>query len=135
MTMPRRKQSGFSLIELMCVLAIILILVGLMVGPIMRAYRKAKNFGWENDSYQLADRFADKMKLHFGAAPEFPALSPDQLYEGGIIDSSPRKFLGDKRVQFFPFSSKSPDEMVILHVSIARNSAYTLRKADLKPKE
>jgi prepilin-type N-terminal cleavage/methylation domain-containing protein len=133
--MRRGKRSGFSLIELMCVLAIILILVGLMLGPIMRAYRKAKNFGWENDSYQLADRFADKMKQHFGSAPEYPALSADQLYEGGMIDSALRNFLRDKRVQYFPFSSKAPDEMVILHVGVAKNSIYVLRKGDLKPKE
>jgi prepilin-type N-terminal cleavage/methylation domain-containing protein len=133
--MRGRKRGGFSLIELMCVITIILILVGLMMGPIMRAYRKAKNFGWENDSYLLADRFADKMKQHFGSAPEYPALSADQLYEGGLIDSALRNFLRDKRVQYFPFSSKSADEMVILHVVIAKNSVYTLQKGDLKPKQ
>jgi prepilin-type N-terminal cleavage/methylation domain-containing protein len=133
--MRRRKQSGFSLIELMCVIAIILILVGLMLGPIMRAYRKAKNFGWENDSYQLFDRFADKMKQHFGSAPEYPAFTADQLYEGGFIDAGLRNFLRDKRVQYFPFSSKSLDEAVILRVNIAKNSAYALQKGDLKPKE
>jgi prepilin-type N-terminal cleavage/methylation domain-containing protein len=133
--MRRRKQSGFSLIELMCVIAIILILVGLMLGPIMRAYRKAKNFGWENDSYQLFDRFADKMKQHFGSAPEYPAFTADALYEGGFIDAGLRNFLRDKRVQYFPFSSKSLDEAVILRVNIAKNSAYALQKGDLKPKE
>jgi prepilin-type N-terminal cleavage/methylation domain-containing protein len=133
--MPRRKQSGFSMIELMCVIAIILILVGLMLGPIMRAYRKAKNFGWENDSYYLADRFADRMKQHFGSAPEYPALTADQLYEGGLIDSTLRNFLRDKRVQYFPFSSKAPDEIVILRVTLAKNSIYTLQKGDLKPKQ
>ena len=133
--MRRRKRSGFSLIELMCVITIILILVGMMLGPITRAYRKAKNVGWENDSYQLADRFADKMKQHFDSAPEYPALSADQLYEGGMIDSVLRNFLRDKRVQYFPFSSKAPDEMVILHVILAKNSIYALRKGDLKPKE
>ena len=129
--MPRRKQSGFSLIELMCVLAIILILVGLMMGPITRAYTKAKNF--ENDSYQLTDRFIDRMKQHFGSAPEYPALTVDQLYEGGLIDSTLRKFLRDKRVQFFPFSSKSLDEMVVLYVQVSKKSVVTVRKADLKP--
>jgi prepilin-type N-terminal cleavage/methylation domain-containing protein len=127
------KQSGFSLIELMCVISIILILVGLMLGPIMRAYRKAKNFGWENDSYQLADRFADKMKEHFGSSAEYPALSADQLYQGDLIDSRLRMFLRDKRVEYFPFSSKSPEAMVILQVKIAKNSIYLLRKGDLKP--
>ena len=119
----------------MCVITIILILVGMMLGPITRAYRKAKNFGWENDSYHLADRFADRMKQHFGSTPEYPALTADQLYEGGLIDSTLRNFLRDKRVQYLPFSSKSPDEMVILHVVIAKHSIYILQKGDLKPKQ
>jgi prepilin-type N-terminal cleavage/methylation domain-containing protein len=40
---PRR--GGFSLIELLCVIVIILILVGLMLGPIFRAYKKARGLG------------------------------------------------------------------------------------------
>lgn len=131
--MPRRKRCGFTLIELMCVITIILILVGLMMGPVFRAYKKAKNFGWENDSYQLTDRFIDRMKQHFGSAPEYPALTIDQLYEGSLIDHALRSFLRDKRVQFFPFSSNSRDETVILHVTVSRKSYITVRKSDLKP--
>ena len=102
-----RRKAAFTLVELLCVLTIILILVGLMLVPIFRAYRKAKNFAWENDGFQLADRFTEKMRQHFGRAPEYPALTVDQLYEGGMIDSSLRSFLKDKRVQFVPFSSKT----------------------------
>ena len=131
--MRRRKERGFSLIELMCVLSIILILVGMMLGPITRAYTKAKNFSWENESYQLTDRFIDRMKQHFGVAPEYPALTIEQLYEGGLIDSTLRNFLRDKRVQYFPFSSKSPEESVILHVQVTKKSIMTVSKADLKP--
>ena len=114
-------------------IAIILILVGLMLGPVTRAYSKAKNFGWENDSYQLVDRFIDRMKQHFGTVPEYPALTLDQLYEGGLIDSTLRNFLRDKRVQFFPFSSRAPDDMVVLFVQVSKKSVVTVRKADLKP--
>ena len=131
--MPRRGQRGFSLIELMCVIAIILILVGLMMGPILRAYKKAKNFGWENDSQALTDRFTEKMRQHFGDAPEYPALTADQLYQGGMIDNGLRSFLRDKRVQYFPFSSQSPDEVVILQVNIAPKSVMFVRKANIKP--
>ena len=131
--MPRQKRCGFTLIELMCVITIILILVGLMMGPVFRAYKKAKNFGWENDSYQLTDRFIACMKQHFGSVPEYPALTIDQLYEGSLIDNGLRSFLRDKRVQFFPFSSKSPEEMMVLHVTISRKSSITVRKAEFKP--
>ncbi len=111
-----RRKAAFTLMEMLCVITIILILIGLMLGPISRAYRKAKNFGWENDGYQLADRFTDRMRQHFGSAAEYPALTVDQLYEGGLIDSGLRSFLKDKRVQFVPFSSKTPENAMILHV-------------------
>ena len=131
--MPRRGQRGFSLIELMCVIAIILILVGLMMGPILRAYKKAKTFGWENDSHALADRFTEKMRQHFGNAPEYPALTAEQLYEAGMIDNGLRSFMRDKRVRYFPFSSKSPDEFIILQVNPTPKSVIWVTKGNLKP--
>ena len=131
--MPRRGEKGFSLIELMCVIAIILILVSLMMGPILRAYKKAKDFGWENDSQAWVDRFTEKMRQHFGDAGEYPALTADQLCEGGMIDNGLRSFLRDKRVQYFPFSSKSPEEAVILQVNTTPKRAIFVRKANIKP--
>ena len=121
------------MIELMCVIAIILILVGLMMGPILRAYKKAKNFGWENDAPVFVDRFTERMRQHFGSAPEYPALTADQLYQGGLIDNGLRSFLRDKRVQYFPFSSKSPDEFIILQVNPTPKSVIWVTKRNLKP--
>ena len=36
-----------SLIELLCAIAIIAILVGLLIGPVSRAYKRAKNLSGE----------------------------------------------------------------------------------------
>lgn len=121
------------MIELMCVITIILILMGLMMGPVTRAYTKARNFGWENDSYQLVDRFTDRMKQHFGAAPQYPELTVDQLYEGGLIDSRLRSFMKDKRVRFFPFSSNSPEEAIILKVNVSSKQVIWVTKRDIRP--
>ena len=117
----------------MCVIAIILILVSLMMGPILRAYKKAKNFGWENDSFALTDRFTEKMRQHFGDAPDYPALTAEQLYEAGIIDNGLRSFLRDKRVRYYPFSSKSPDQFVILEVNPTPKNVIWVTKANIKP--
>src|SRR5262245_21747288 len=104
--MPRSSQRGFTLIELLCVMEIILILVSLSLGPVSRALKRAINFGWENDSIQLADQFRDRMSKNFGTVPNYPALTGEQLFEAGLIDYRLRTFLKDKRVQFFPFSSE-----------------------------
>lgn len=133
--MQRRRKAGFTLIELLCVMAIILILVSMMLGPVSRAYRKAKNLAGENDGSAFVDRFVDKMRAAYGNAPEYPALTIDQLYETGIIDSSLRSFLKDKRVQYFPFSSKSPEHAVILHANLAKQNVRIVFKGDLKPPE
>lgn len=129
----RRKKAAFTLIELLCVMAIILILVGLMLGPVMRAYRKAKNFAWENNGHELVERFTEKMKARLGTAGEYPAMTVDQLYEAGIIDSALRTFLKDKRVQYIPFSSNVPDHTVILQATLAEKNVRIIFKGDLNP--
>lgn len=134
--MPRGKRSAFSLIELMCVMCIILVLVSLMMGPVLRAYNKAQRFRWENDSRHFYERFHDRMSAQFGKlGPEvkYPALSVAQLYDAGIIDSNLRRFLEDKRVKFYPFSSETPDEAIILIVNISKKDAWAFPKSELRP--
>jgi type II secretory pathway pseudopilin PulG len=123
------------MIELLCVMAIILILVSLMLGPVTRAYRKAKNLAGENNGTELVDRFTEKLTTAIGSSAEYPALTVDQLYEEGIIDSSLRRFLKDKRVQYFPFSSKDPDHKVILHATLGPKLVRVVFKGNLKPPE
>ena len=131
----QRNSRAFTLIELLCVMTIILILAGLSLGPVVRAYNKARNFAWENDARQLVDHFRDRMSRNFGTALKYPALSIDQLYEAGLIDYRLRTFLKDKRVEFYPFSSESLDNTLILWVSVSKRQSFGVRKSELKPGE
>lgn len=134
--MRSRSRSGFTLIELMCVLTIIAILVGLMLGPVSRAYLKAKRFRWEMEAGVLVDRFRERLSARFGSlGPEvkYPPLTVQQLYDAAIIDSEVRRFLEDKRVEYFPFSSETPEETIILTVSISRKEAMWIPKSHLRP--
>ena len=134
--MPHRTRRGFTLIELMCVLTIIAILVGLMLGPISRAYGKAKRLQWEMEAGTFVDRFHERLSERFGKlGPEvkYPALTAQQLYQARIISSDLLRFLQDKRVEFLPFSSDTPDETVILAVKLSKNRWLSLSKSDLRP--
>jgi prepilin-type N-terminal cleavage/methylation domain-containing protein len=133
--MQRRQKAGFTLVELLCVMAIILILAGLMLGPVMRAYRKAKNFAGENNGTELVYRFIEKLRTNLDAVPDHPPLTIDQLYDAGIIDSPLRTFLKDKSVQYFPFSSKAPDHTVVLQATLGPKNVQIVFKGDLKPPE
>jgi prepilin-type N-terminal cleavage/methylation domain-containing protein len=133
--MQRRRNAGFTLIELLCVMAIILILVSMMLGPVSRAYRKAKNLAGENNGTELVDRFTEKLSATLGRSTEYPAFTVDQLYEAGMIDSTLRTFLKDKRVRYFPFSSKEPDHKVILHAVLGPKLERVVFKGNLKPSE
>ena len=44
------RKRGFSLLELICCIAIIVILVGLLLGPVAKAYKRAKALAGENGS-------------------------------------------------------------------------------------
>jgi prepilin-type N-terminal cleavage/methylation domain-containing protein len=48
-----RRVRAFTLLELLCVIAIILILVGLMLGPIFRAYKRAKRLDGDDSSLDV----------------------------------------------------------------------------------
>ena len=74
------KLGGFSLIELLCVIVIILILVGLMLGPIFRAYKKARGLGDESGqlkpAWPQASAFSFSMqKLGHYSSTSFPTDS------------------------------------------------------------
>ena len=116
-------------------MAIILILVSMMLGPVSRAYRKAKNLAGENNGTELVDRFTEKLSATLGRSTEYPAFTVDQLYEAGMIDSTLRTFLKDKRVRYFPFSSKEPDHKVILHAVLGPKLERVVFKGNLKPSE
>jgi prepilin-type N-terminal cleavage/methylation domain-containing protein len=130
-----RWKRAFTLIELLCVMSIILILVGLMLGPVFKAFKRVKRFQGEETAYVLMDRFRDRMEKYFGdPLTVYPERSVEELYAGGFIDTNIRAFFRKKTVRFIPFSSKTPDTAPILMVEIAPGNVQTLLKADIRPR-
>ena len=131
--MQSRACRGFSLVELMCVIAIIAIMASLLAGPALRALDKAKALEWEHAN--LTDEFRDSLRKHFGNSPAYPEFSRDALFEAGIVSRNVFEFLKDKRVRYVPFSSRDPDEKIILEVRVSHKDVRTLTKASVRPPE
>lgn len=116
-----RTSTGMTLIELLCTIAIIGILAGLLLSPASRALGRAKDAEWANKAYRELERVVTSLQAHYQVGAEADRLSIQELYERAIIDLEELNFLTDRRVTFTPFASADPDDEVVIEVHIPRS--------------
>lgn len=107
-------RRGFSLIELLCVLAIISILASLLLTSVSRVYRRVKRFGGEMNAPAYIDEIRSRTLVYFGKTPSYPELGRDEFIKRCGIGSRAAAFLQSPEVVFVPFSSASPDDQVVI---------------------
>lgn len=96
----RWREGGFSLIELMIVIAII----GILVGVGVPAWRSATIAGNETAAIQTLKTIATEQRVYFNAKGRTGYGTFDQLIETGALD---KRFTGDEPVvEGFKFTLK-----------------------------
>ncbi|MBI4662065.1 MAG: type II secretion system protein [Verrucomicrobia bacterium] len=133
------RRRGFSLIELLCVIAIILILAGLIAGPILQAYRRVKEMKTEFESSGVVDLVQKRLKDFFVPLPAYPAHGLEELRRMGVFDSEMMRRVQAKEVIYHPFSSNDPEDTVIAEVLVRRKRSlreyHPILKKDLYANE
>lgn len=140
----RRATSdlgGFTLIELLCVFAIIAILVGLLMGPMGRALRKARGMKTEMEAPVHVERLTDGMRKFAASHSAYRCPDLDALLALARPGAPTERWLKAQKVLFAPFQHDSPAELVVLHLEIplsgssgssrASALAYPLTKGEL----
>lgn len=87
----RRREGGFSLIELMIVIAII----GILVGVGVPAWRNAVMAGNETAAIQTLKTIATEQRTYYNQKGRSSYATFDQLIENGALD---KRFAGDEPV-------------------------------------
>lgn len=119
---PRNRfppAPGVTLIELLCVLAIIGILLALMGGPFGRALGKARSMKRDLELMTHVERLEQAVRRYTGANPRYVFSSLDDLLVRCAPGGSTERYLKENRAQFEPFSFVDPDTKLVLVIPAA----------------
>lgn len=137
---PVRHRTAVTLIELLCTIAIIAVLATLLLGPVGRALRNARNMQWADQSEAHANAVEQQLRSFLGDRQDFPSLSLEALEALNIFPSAEVRFLHDRRVTFIPVAGSDPDDKVFLSVRLESgfltSSGYlTHTRGNLRPQK
>jgi prepilin-type N-terminal cleavage/methylation domain-containing protein len=119
---PKRHTPdlGFSLIELLCVIAIIVVLASLLLGPAARVLQRVLADKWAEDAQTRLSETIHQLNQHFQGAETFPLVTLDWIESQGLLKSAELQFLKDPRVTFVPFAGSDPSEKIVIAVQLKR---------------
>jgi len=108
--------AGFTLIEMLCVIAIIGILAAMLLGAVNRAYGSARNKMWKVQAPAFYDYIEEHLSKYYQSHPNYPLLSARDLYGNAVFDDRIMDFLRCPHVQYFPFAMSDAANKVVFQI-------------------
>jgi type II secretory pathway pseudopilin PulG len=116
----QRSRAGVTVVELLCVIAIILVLAGLLLGPASRILQRVRADQWADRAAVHLQATVEQLQTHCRARPDFPLLTLERLQSERLLGSAELDFLKDRRVTFTPFAGSDSDEKIVIRVELQR---------------
>ncbi len=116
----QRSQAGLTLTELLCTMAIIMVLAGLLLGPASRVLRRVRADEWGEKSATRLQTTVEQLKHHFEGQQNFPLVTLKKIEANHWVNALELDFLKDRRVTFIPFADSDPDEKTVIQVIVDR---------------
>lgn len=116
----QRTHAGLTLLELLCVIAIILVLAGLVMRPAARALQRARADKWAADAEIRLQATVEQLQQHLQGKVDFAPVTLGRIEAEHMVGPLELKFLKDSRVTFTPFAGADPEEKVVIQVELQR---------------
>ena len=116
----RVRRPAFTLIELLCTIAIIAVLATLLLGPAGRVLKRVRADDWADKASAQLEGVKARLRSRYQGQADFPTVTLERLAAEDALEPSQLRFLRDRRVGFVPFSGADPTNFVVVVVRIER---------------
>jgi type II secretory pathway pseudopilin PulG len=113
-----------TLIELLCVVAIIVILMSLFLPAVLRAYQKARAFADEMEVEEVAERLVVQTRKYCAATPHYAFTNKTDLVERCGLALQWRDWVYRSSTEFIPFSYRDATNKIVLAFHYGRRQAH-----------
>jgi prepilin-type N-terminal cleavage/methylation domain-containing protein len=118
-----RRASGVTLVELLCVIAIISILASLLLPVVARAYERVRGMAEEIEGPGIIGMLMGQARGYCASHPQFNFATKSDFADKCSLAPKCRDWVQASSTEFLPFTFRDPTNKVVLTFHYGRKHA------------